>query len=327
MRRILCVLVCILLLSSLTFADNDEALEGQLSTFRYSHGLDESNFALSYFNLDSGDRYDFNAQAFFPIGKVWTLPLHMYYCSQEYHGAFLPAFDDPNYNNPEYEFTINELTLDRCRTESILSGNEEINQAMLDRVNQYKSVINEEFGRIKEEDLPENYFTANDYSTEFLINCMIELDSTSEIYGDLTQLYDLAQTPDAYNSGGCSHKIIQIRGEENGMICAVAKIFTAQPYLIACIVSKDAGGDEVLAEVNSLICTYVESLDESKDSVQNAQTGLERSDSSYLVTTQNPNDTPVLKWIGIALGAALALALLIFLIYKTSMKIIYRNRE
>lgn len=316
MRRFFCILLVLLLCTGLlppTYAA-DGVLSGRISTFLNTHKLDETNFAMSYYNLSTGDRYQYNAQAFFPVGRVDTLPLHLYYCSEEYSGAFLPTKDDPNYNDPDYEYTIDGKTLDQCRTESILNGNEGVEKAMLGLVNRYKSVINEKFGNIKEENLPDEYYLDDVYSTEFLLNCMIAMENSTAIYGSLTQLYDLAQTADGFNSGDCTYKIIQIRGQEDGMICAVAKVFAPQPYLIACIITESAGGDSVLSELNVPLCDYIDSLNDD-DTMQGVQVNLDRSDSSYLITNSNPNKTPVLRWIAYALAVAAALALLYYLTY------------
>lgn len=317
MRRFFCFLLVLLLCGSLlspASAAVNEVLEGRLMTFLNNNKLDESNFAMSYYNLTTGESYEFNAQAFLPVGRVNTLPLHLYYCFQEYSGAFLPTKDDPNYNDPDYEYTINGLTLDKCRTESLYNGNETVEKAMRSLVNQYKSVINEKFGNIDEDALPDAYYQQEVYSTEFLMNCLIAMDSSTAIYGDLMQDYSSVQTADAYNSGACGRTIIQIRGQEDGMICAIAKVLAPQPYLIACIISEEAGGDAVLSELNVTICSYIESLN-VEDTVQEGQANLNRSDSSYLVTNSNPNDTPVLKWIGYALGAGAGLALVYYLVY------------
>lgn len=317
MRRFFCFVLVLLLCGSLflsaTAAIND-VLEGRIMTFLKNNKLDESNFAMSYYNLTNGESYEFNAQAFWPVGRVNTLPLHLYYCFMEYSGAFLPAKDDPNYNDPDYEYTIDGLTLDKCRTESILNGNESVENAMRSLVNQYKSVINEKFGSIDEEELPDAYYRQEVYSTEFLMNCLIAMDSSTAIYGDLMQDYSTVQTADAYNDGACGRTVIQIRGQEDGMICAVAKVLAPQPYLIACIISEEAGGDSVLSDLNAMICSYIESLN-VEDAVREGKTDVNHSDSSYLITNSNPNDTPVLKWIGYALGAAAALALLYYLAY------------
>lgn len=316
MRRITSILLVLLLCAGLilpTYAA-DGVLIGRISTFMNTHKLDESNFAMSYFNLSTGEKYQYNAQTFFPVGRVSTLPLHLYYCLQEYNGAFLPTKNDPNYNDPDYEYTIDGMTLAKCRTESILNANEGVEKAMRQLINQYKTVINEKFGYIKTDDLPEEYYLEDIFSTEFLMNCMRVMESSTATYGTLSQLYDLAQTADGYNSGNCTYKIIQIRGEEDGKVCAIAKVFAPQPYLIACVISEAAGGDAVLSDLNLLLCDYIESLNTGSTS-QGVQVNIDRSDSSYLITNASPNETPVLKWIGYALTAALAMTLVYYLVF------------
>lgn len=329
MRRIISILCCLILLCSFAHAAKDDSLAGQIDSYLYTHGLSEENFALSFFNLETAETYNFNENGFFAVGDVWTLPLHMYYCLQEYRGAFLPDYDDPNYNNPDYEYTINGMNLDTCRIESILSGNDKVNNDMRDAITQYKSVINEEYGHLAESDLPDGFYNDNHYSTQFLMNCLLEISRESEIYGDLMRTYDLAQPPDGLNDYGRPYKVLQIRGEEDGMVCAVAEVTAPDSYLIACVVSQKAGGNQVLAEINALICEYVEATSKNSDFTVAATTagGFERSDENFLVAAENPNDmTDVIKWIGIALAAAAVLAAALYLT-NSLLRILHKRKR
>ena len=318
MRRIICVLICLALLSSFAVAAKQEPLADQISNFMEINGLNEENFALSYFNTKNGEKYSFNQEAFFPVGDVWTLPLHMYYCLEESRGAFLPEENDPEYDNENYEYKIDGKNLGTCRTESILNGNKEINQAMRAEVKQYAVAINEEFGYTDAERLPDSYFTDNCYSTHFLMNCMqaLENDINGEKYGEIIRLY--AQRPssnEGFKSDGLpltQRTTIQIRGEEDSMVCAVAEVEAKNPYLLVCFVSKEAGGDRIMAELNALICEYnggssISTTDESKTDNSG------RSTADLKMTGKTSNDFSGLwKWMLYALGGAVILAVVLY---------------
>ncbi len=343
MRRVFCIVLCLLMLSSYATAAKDESLEGQLNNFMYENGLNEENFALSYFNVSNGSFYNFNENAFFNAGELWVLPLHMYYCSEEYHGAFLPAENDPDYKNPDYEYKINGMTLDTCRTESILKRNKTVNEAMRNEVMRYYDEINEKFGHIDPDILPQSYYTDNCYSTQFLMNCMKELETRPEIYADLIRLYNMLPQSDGFKSDEeplTNKTTFQIRGEENDIICAVAEVNTTKPYLLVCFVSREAGGDQILAKINALICSYIESASNNgaqtdssveginrpdgsfqvntNDNVGNSGThalGVNRTDASFQIVENNPNQFGgIVKWLLIAFGGAIALAVLLYAI-------------
>lgn len=333
MKRILCILLCLLVLSPLATAAKDESLAGQLYNYMYNNGLSEENFAISYFNVTSGASYHFNENAFFHAGDVWTLPLHMYYCLEEYRGSFLPEKNDPDYQNPDYVYTIKGLSLDNCRTQSILGGDQKILDAMRDEIMQYNEVINEEFGHIQDKDLSELYYTENCYSTKFLMNCLIELERTSEIYGELMRLYDMSQSHEGFYSADQpltnKYRTVQIRGEEKGMVCAVAEVSAPDTYLLACFVSEEAGGDRVLAEVNALVCAYVQSVSKNTSGANNnsSTVGMVRTDNSFKVIAENPNDlSGVFKWILIGLGGAAVLVVMAFACDRIIRKIRRRQK-
>ena len=325
MRRVFCVMLCLLLLSSFVSAAKNETLAEQIDKYIEENGLTEENFALSYFNTETEAKYNFNEHTFFSAGDVWTLPLHMYYCLEESKDAFLPEENDPEYRNENYEYRINGMNLDTCRIESILNGNREVDQAMRAEIMQYENVINEEFGHVEAERLPESYYTDNCYSAYFLMNCMkeLELDLTAKIYGDLILLY--AQRP-TNNEGFKSdsrtltnkYTTVQIRGEENGMVCAVAEVAAPDPYLLVCFVSEKAGGDRVMAELNELICSYIESVSrngggELAEVTDNKSSSAERTERALQMTGKTSNDFSGLwVWFLCALGGAGAVAALLY---------------
>ena len=333
MRRIFCIMLCLVLLSSFAVAAKEESLEDQINGYIYNNGLNKDNFALSYFNTVTGEGYNFNEGAFFAAGEVWLLPLHMYYCVAEDRGDFKPEENDPDYNNPNYEYTINGMNLDTCRTEGIFKGNQTINAAMRDEINQYPDVINEELGHIEKDLLPQSYYTDNTYSTEFLMNCMIKLEHAPEVFGHLLTTYNMVQVPGGFRSAEYpltnQYTAFQICAEDQGMLCAVAEVSAADTYLLTCFISKEAGGEQALAEINSIICEYVQNHSKkgSTTSDESTNTGLVRTESSFQVTTDNSNNfSGIGRWILIAFAAAAALIVVFFVIDRIIRSIKNKNQ-
>ncbi len=324
MKRTVCVLICILMLLPWVGASEKTALAKQLDSFVSQNKLNEENFAMYFFNTVTGETYEYNSKAMFPVGEVWTLPLHMYYVLQENNGAFLPEEGSPEALDPEYEYKINGMNLDTCRLESIIEGNKSVSDVMRDAVMNYKDVINEEFGHLPDSELNDSYREGNCYSAKFLMNCMLELTREPELYGELMRLYDMVAQPQGYfaaeNSAASKYRTVQLRGEEEGYICAVAEISTASPYLLVSIVSKEAGGDALLASLNNLIAVYVEA--EIAPTTE-APTESKTDDSVYKVNSTVADRTPVFRITLIALGALAALVVLALI----TMRIIRRFRK
>ncbi len=325
MKRIICLIFCVLLLISQVSATNEASLTEQIDAFIGQNDLHEGNFALCFFNTVTGETYNFNANTFFPVGEVWTLPLHMYYTLQERNGAFEPKDNSPEASDPEYEYTINGMNLDTCRYESIIEGNESVSVAMRDAVKHYHDVINEELGHLPETEIHDAYHEENHYNAKFLMNCMLEIVRESEIYGELMRLYDMVPQPKGYfasaDSAASRFRTVQIRGEENGYVCAVAELSTATPYLIVAIASKQAGGDKLLASLNNMIATHVESKTTPPEETEPTET---QKDSSVFHVNSNVSDkSSVINTIIIAIGCAAVFFLLIFL----AIKLIHRLRH
>jgi len=238
----------------------------------------------------------------------------------------LPEEGTPEAVDPDYEYTISGMSLDTCRIESIINGNLSVSETMRDAVMQYKNVINEEYGHLSDGEMNERFYNENCYSAKFLMNCMLELSRESEIYGELMRLYDMVPQPEGYFSSGTSaasrYRTVQVRGEESGFVCAVAEVSAASPYLIVCIASNDAGGDELLAKVNDLIASYVESQSPLTGETTATQE-TEKNTAMFHVNSTVSDKTPAVRIILIALGCAFGVAALIYLIYR----IATRNRR
>jgi len=307
-----------LLLSAQIGATEENTLAQQIDAFISQNDLNAENFALSFFNTITGETYSFNAGKMFPIGEVWTLPLHMYYTLQEHNGAFEPDEKSPEAFDPNYEYTVNGMSLDTCRLESIIEGSKSASEAMRDAVKDYKTVINEEFGHLTETETRGAYYDDDYYSAKFLMNCMLEVVREPEIYGELMRLYDMVPQPNGYfaseNSAASKFRTVQLRGEENGYVCAVAELSTATPYVIVGIASQEAGGDALLASLNNTIATYVEG--ESTTTRQTEPTETQKDHSIYHVNSTVTDKSSVIKTILIAIACAAVLFLIVFMVMR-----------
>ncbi len=308
MRRLFCLILCLTLLSGMVFAvetSDEDTLSSRIQEFIVANGLNGSNFALSYFNSDTGESYSFNQNAYFPAGDLWKLPLHMYYYEQDSLGAYDPPPEDPT-----YVFTIGDMTLGECHYRSIILGDNEVALKMREALgshDQFKLTVNEAFGHVSEEYLTEEFYQENKFSTQFWINALQAVSSQTDLFQDMMRNYNMVQTADGFATYGKAYPLVHIRGEEDGFICDVGEISGPETYLLACCVSEEAGGDAVLAEINALICTYVEECADVTE-LSGGDTFV-RGDAAMTVVSAGNNDkNAALVWIGIALGGALVLA-------------------
>ena len=307
MRRLLCVLVCArLFVGLLPVVQGADSLEQEIQLFLESNELQENQLSLSYYNTVTGEGYELNPDAMLPAGALWMLPLHMYYCEQESLGAY-----EVDVTRLEEEFTINGYTLAQSRYRTLLLDDEALALAMRDQIgghSTFKQTVNEAFGHLPPDTLEDSFLTGNCFNVRFWMNCLQELTLHPEVYQDLTRNYTLIQTADALAGGTHGRSLFQIRGEEDGCITALGRVNATQPFLVACTVPSQDGGDALLAELCELLCRYTE---ENGELVPQMET--ERNSSGNLAVSNLPRNRTgeMLRWIGIALGAALLLALLI----------------
>lgn len=316
MRRALSVCLCLCLFLCLlcgqTAADEIDLLKARGDQFVKEHGLSEDEFAVYFFNPATREEYVYNESAFFPVGSDWILPLHMYYYEQETLGAF-----DPPYDRPDEIYKIQGMTLEQCRYRSIINGEEEVARQMRDNlgtIEQYLMLINEEYGHVDPEALPDSYYRDNCYSAAFLMNCLRQVSNYPELYQDMMKNFSLVQTDDGFAVYDRPYNLVHIRGEQDGFICDLAEVSAPSTYLLVCFVTEDAGGDTLLAAVNSLFCKYVEEANDVQQNVAATDGDRQRSDTDFQIVSlyNNVNEkTDLYKWIGIALAIAAVIAAII----------------
>ncbi len=308
LKRFFCVLFCMILCLPAGAAPA-ETIEEVLLEFMDIYDLDESNFSVSYYNEKNEESYSFNDKAFVPMGKLWTLPLHMYFYEEEINGNFAPEKIDPE--NLQ-ELTIADKTLEECRYHSMILGDENVSLSMMSHIGtimQYLQVVNERYGRIDMEELPVEFWDGKVYSVEFMMNCIRLVSAQPERFGDLMANFRMAQKADAFADGSVPYLVVQIRGSENGYVTAAAEVSAHQPYLLVASVADSVGGDIVLSALNETISDYVK---------RGAGEAEEKVDET-LPTTQTPNyyvgqervtdNGDLTRWLLVAFAVAATVAL------------------
>ena len=302
---VLYALVVLLLLPLLPKAEAVAAPEDQILLFMETNGLSNENFSLSYYNIATGESYSFNPDAMLPAGSLWLLPLHMYYCEQESLGVF-----EPDVTKLEEAYTIGGYTLAESRYRTLLLEDSALAQTMQNQLggySAYKQKVNEAFGHLPQETLTETFLSDNCFSARFWMACLQELTLHPEIYQDLLRNYSLIQTKDGLAGGAVRYSMLQFRGEEDGYTTALGQINASMPFLLVCSVpSKESNA--LLAQLCDIFCQYTE---ESEIPAQETIPEREPSVDMAVSTLPQQQMRELFRWVGIALGAALLLALLI----------------
>lgn len=316
-KKLISFLFCLLLLGQV-FAAPQPSIEKTIQDFLSQEGLDDSNFAMSYYNPVTGDSYAFHAEAFLPVGKLRFLPTQMYFYEEETKGTFEPeAPDDP-------EFTIDGMTLEECRYHSILLSEDSVSEKMQAAIGtdmQYLELINQRYGMLNPDTLPTEYWTGKVLSIEFLMNCVRTLSTRPELFKGLMSNYAMVQKADAFVDDAVSYPIVQIRGEADGYVTAIAEVSAPQNFLLVASVKVSSGGDEILGKLNKTICNYIQgSVGETV--AEETQVTTQRDNSKYYIGEERlAKDNTLSRWLFLSFGIAAGIALIgavIWLIWRSN---------
>ena len=321
LKRVFCILFCLLLCLQVTAAPEGRSVETVIQDFMTEYGLDESNFSVSFYNEKSGESYSFNDKMYVPMGKLWTLPLNMYFYEEEILGNFAPEVVNPE---TLQEFLINGKTLEECRYQSIIQGDENTSydmMAYIGTIMQYLLVVNERYGHVNTEDAPVEFWNGQAYSVEFFMNCIRRISAQPEHFGELMANYRMAQKEEAFADGSVPYMVVQVRGADGGFVTAAAEVSAYESFLLVATVADSAGGDATLSALNKTLCDYVE---ESVTQPETEATEAMQETSQTTEATQNvgnpnyyvgedrvQNNSELGRWMLIAFAAAAAVALVL----------------
>lgn len=316
-HRIVTFLFCLLLCMQFFSAAPVGDLEDEITEFMNEQGLNASNFSMSYLNLVNGESYSFNENAYRPIGKLRFLPTHMYFYEEETKGTFEPQVKGA----PEY--TISGMTLEECRYHGIILSEESISEKMQAEIgtsSQYLELINQRYGMQDPDSLPREYWNGKVLSVNFLMNCIRAVSSRPELYKGLMSNYRMVQKADAFANGSVAYPIVQIRGETDGYITAIAEVSAAQNFLLVASVKASDNGDEILGNLNKLICDYILTstgatvTDETQAPTQNG------SPNYYIGEERMEKDGTLTRWLIITFSIAGVISLIgivIWLVWRS----------
>lgn len=308
MRRLWTWLLCLSLLMGLLPvlpAEASELLEQELDLLLQEHDLAKADLSLSFYDTADGESYRLAADRMIPAGKLWMLPLHMYFCEQDSLGAY-----EPSNELLEEEFRINGLNLKECRYQSVTLGKEEVAMSMRDYLggNQnFKVLVNEAFGHLDQALLTQDFLSGNCFSPDFWMNCLRELTDHPEVYDDLSRNYSMIQTKDALAGFSRSSAVFQICGEEEGWLTAIAKVWADSAYLLVASVPAEAGAKAFLADLNDLIYSYVS----RKESSHTATLPSSEAHDLSIHTGNTDHRQQKLRWMGFAVGGLIVVVALV----------------
>lgn len=255
MIKLICALLAALTLASPALAaadpapaEADDSLAARFEAFREEYGLDETNFAVSYYDTVTGEEYNWNETTMMVAASTFKLPLNLYYYELQNEGAI----------SGDTVITEGGATLDRCHYLSLVESNNELSIAMLYRIGDfrtYKETMRRYF-TMTDDEIDPKYYQDNYYCTRMMMDALKYLYAHADEFPEMLDYMRQALPQDAYflrylsDEVPIAHKYGSFEGAEND----TGIFYTEEPFLLA--VYTQSVGEEVVAQAAVLAYDY-----------------------------------------------------------------------
>ena len=255
MIKLICALLAALTLASPALAaadpapaEADDSLAARFEAFREEYGLDETNFAVSYYDTVTGEEYNWNETTMMVAASTFKLPLNLYYYELQNAGEI----------TGDTVITEGGATLDRCHYLSLVESNNELSHALLYRIGDfrtYKETMRRYF-TMTDEEIDPKYYQNNFYCTRMMMDTLKYLYAHADEFPEMLDYMRQALPQDAYflrylaDEVPIAHKYGSFEGAEND----TGIFYTEEPFLLA--VYTQSVGEEVVAQAAVLAYDY-----------------------------------------------------------------------
>ena len=228
-------------------AESASGLCALFDDFRAERNLTEDNFAVSYYDTVTGERYDWNETHMMVAASTFKLPLNLYYYEKENAGELAP----------DTLITEGGATLDRCHYLSIVESNNEISHALLYRIGtfrDYKEAMRK-FFTMTDEEIDPKYYQNNYYCTRMMMDTLEYLYARQDEFPELIDYMKQSHPQNGYfrakvTEMDVAHKYGSFEGAEND----VGIFYAEHPFLLA--VYTQNVGEAVVQDAARLAADY-----------------------------------------------------------------------
>lgn len=228
-------------------AESTSELCALFDTFRAERNLTEDNFAVSYYDTVTGERYDWNETHMMVAASTFKLPLNLYYYEKENASEI----------SPDTIITAGGATLTRCHYLSIVESNNEISHALLYRIGtfrDYKEAMRKYF-TMTDEEIDPKYYQDNYYCTRMMMDTLEYLYARQDEFSEMIDYMKQSNPQNGYFKAKVTemevaHKYGSFEGAEND----VGIFYAEHPFLLA--VYTQNVGEAVVQDAARLAADY-----------------------------------------------------------------------
>lgn len=220
-----------------------------IADFMDKNGLNEKNFAISYYNTVTEESYDFNETTMMVAASTFKLPLNLYYYEMEAAGEI----------SGDTVLTQGGATLSYIHYESLVNSNNELSHAMLYRLGDfrtYKECMRKYF-TMTDDEIDAKYYYDNYYCTRMMMDTLKYLYAHEDEFPEMID-YMKQGCAGAYfqtylkDTIDVAHKYGSFEGAEND----TGIFYADQPFLLA--VYTQSAGVSVVEDAAKLLYDYTE---------------------------------------------------------------------
>ena len=249
---------------SKSFGDASKPLSDQINQYLSDHGMNSSQVAIAYQNLETKETYYLNENNWMVAGSTYKLPLnmlfedainqgiyqtdsHLLYCSYCYED--IKGTIDHDYGVGSYiplDTLMKNSIVDSCNTAShILFETLGGWSCYREKAKQYSPAI---FYSV-------DYAVSNDVSAAYLMNILEVLYEHQEDY-NIVLNYMKEADPNAYLKQYVHYPIAQKYGEYEGAQNVAGIVYAPTPYAVVILTDNAPNEQTTVGELSALIANY-----------------------------------------------------------------------
>lgn len=229
-----------------------QSLEEIIPLFMAGYGLTEDNFAMGWYDLESGESWYYGADAFMVAGSMYKLPLNMAYTDLLASGELQP--DD----------MVGKYTVTRAMELSIIYSDNEAADLLADSLRlpyrDYRLLL-AQYSGLDDSELPEEYFTKNRISPRFMINTLVYLYDNSELYSELIGYMKQAHPGRYFKKNEGEYEIAHKYGYYELVLNDCGIVYTPRPFALAAFTNRVKKAEAALSGLCELMTDYSLYLD------------------------------------------------------------------
>ncbi|MCD8373856.1 MAG: serine hydrolase [Oscillospiraceae bacterium] len=222
-------------------------VENIVADFTEKYNLSESNFALGWYDIYSGESWYYGENSWMTAGSMYKLPLAMYYIDKISAGEL--SLDSQLYGYSIEQLLQLTVQYSSNDTAKILSDALSANHA------EYRGMI-AKYSGLEADELPDSYYGANTLSPRYLINTLQYLYEHSEEYSLILDYMKQAHPEQYFRSTQGEYEIAHKYGAYEGAINDCGIIYTPRPFLLVVFTKYVGHSTTVLGELCAALTEY-----------------------------------------------------------------------